>query len=512
MAPDPQFPFDPTTDPRAFAGGPEVASGVPKPVKPDAVDLSTLVTDREITQKEQVLAEDAQAKSEEERIAREKAELASVSERLKAAEDAQMAQVKASREAVDAAYRALPPQESQKPLVNSQDFQNFSLLLTGIALIGGAASRGDWLGVQATMNGAMEGYLDGNRERAEREHQAYRQQFDTAYKKLEASQKEYEEVVYSSSLPINQIQREFSTLAAMHGREDAIAAARSGRIDKMRDRVAHYDEVIARLKQGDEKLDIQWELGLAKMNASRGGIAVLNEDGKWAVESIYFGTGNRKPMQDILSRFGGQTAAFMWNDIGKFWRENHVDPKQWTAQQMLVNADQKAMNLVVVQQQGVKRVQGSIQELQPKIEELVRKVNGTNPNLANKYWNTLKGDMLGDFNISELSILAAAMGREWVRAVTAATSNAQLHVSAQELSDKLVSRDFSLQSLLGAMAGINYDLKSFEDSSTSQIQTIKSNVTTESIPTPGMPNASGLPDAPPPSVIKYDRNGNRVPP
>src|SRR5271165_3625409 len=81
------------------------------------------------------------------------------------------------------------PATPNKPLVDPNDYSKFSAMLVGMAMIAGIASRGNWLGVSQTLNGALKGHLQGDQAAATREWEKYEADYKKAFdqhKELEA--------------------------------------------------------------------------------------------------------------------------------------------------------------------------------------------------------------------------------------------------------------------------------------------------------------------------------------
>jgi hypothetical protein len=147
---------------------------------------------------------------------------------------------------------ALPTYEP-KPLVDPKEYQQLSMGLIGMALIGGIASKGNWMGTSAALNGALKGYMEGNQEQAEKGYRDYQTKFKEAQSKSEAEQKEFESILQNKRLSINDMLAQVKLAAAKYGRDDVRMEAEQKSIDGIWKRVETMDSTIARISDQDQR-------------------------------------------------------------------------------------------------------------------------------------------------------------------------------------------------------------------------------------------------------------------
>lgn len=126
---------------------------------------------------------------------------------------------------------ALPKLPDLKQLVDPKEFEGLSFALLGMALVGGAASHGNWLGVSASLNGALKGYHEGNQFKAKQELDNYDRQFKAAKEKEANVNKQFDDILKNRNITINEQLERIRMLAAQHGREDTLAEAKAKRLD-----------------------------------------------------------------------------------------------------------------------------------------------------------------------------------------------------------------------------------------------------------------------------------------
>jgi hypothetical protein len=156
------------------------------------------------------------------------------------------------------------PTYEPKPLIDAKEYQGLSLGLISMALIGGIASKGNWMGASASLNGALKGYLEGNQAAAEKDYKDYQTKFKEAQAKSAAEQKEFEDILQNKRLSINDMLTQIKVAAAKYGRDDVRAEAEQKSIDGIWRRVETMDATIARITDADQRQRNGLDAALAK--------------------------------------------------------------------------------------------------------------------------------------------------------------------------------------------------------------------------------------------------------
>jgi len=394
------------------------------------------------------------------------------------------------------------PKWEPKPVVDPKDFQAFSYALLGMALIGGAVSRGNWLGVSSSLNGALQGYLDGAKERADREFKDYQTKFKEAQAHDEQAQREFENILTDKNNSIRDIETKIKVAAAKYGREDIRAQAEQHSIDGIWRQVEATDRSLASIQQHNDSLAMQFQLGKARLDRGAGGPgmdleAPTNANAKWIVEQLAAG-GNDKPLRELQSRYGGPVAMAVWNDIGAEFQRQNIDPRTLT-QMQLDNAVQLSTQRQISQRSaGVQRLTESIKQIEGEVTRLTEKVNAKDPRLLNKGLNKIASE-IGSEDVAELKTLLGSMGRQYMEAVTMPGSNAQLHATAQEWADGQFDPNMNIASLKGTLKAINFEIaatsKALGESQAASGTRVENQGVT--LPKPGAAPQANLPTATP---------------
>jgi hypothetical protein len=135
------------------------------------------------------------------------------------------------------------------PAVDPKDMQGFTSMLLAMAAIGGATSGGNWIGVAGTLTGALKGYNEGNKQAATDAYERYKTEFAAAKNHEEQANKEFDRVLKSKELSINQKITQYKILAAKYDRQDAWQAASQKSIDKMWEQLGAHQMKIDKLNE-----------------------------------------------------------------------------------------------------------------------------------------------------------------------------------------------------------------------------------------------------------------------
>lgn len=451
--------------------------------------LNTLVDDRtrgaaQATARQSVL--DAQR---EQNIAAEQRELTPLENQAQAAEG--------QLSAVQPPKPTELPKWEPKPIISSQDFQKFSWQLLGMALVGGVASRGNWMRVSSSLNGAMQGYIQGSKDRADRELKNYQTRFTEAVEHDKQAQKEFEDILTSRNLSINSMLAQVKIAAAKYGREDIRQAAEQKSIDAIWRQVEATDRSIAQLEEQHERTQVQLSLGNARIKATGGGTDHLDAYGNWFIQQTLLGS-NTKFLQLVQSRAGGALAADAFNKLGAQLQAAGIDPRQMTEQQLNLAVQKTVQTQVSTRIAGVQRLTGSLKAIESEVSHLVQRVNASGMKTANATFNKIASEF-GDDELSELKTLLAAMGRQYMEAVTAPGSNAQLHNGAQEWADQHFDPNMNIAMLQGTLKAMNLEIQATDKELQRQLENSRKQVVTQG-PTLPVPGAATPPAGPTPSV------------
>lgn len=145
------------------------------------------------------------------------------------------------------------PQFKPQPIIDAKDYEALSYGLIAMAMIGGVASQGKWLEVGATLNGALQGYLEGNELEAQKRYKDYDEQFKGAIAKEAQANREFEDILKDRHMRIGDQINAYRIVAAKYDRQDALSAAQSRSLDQMWRSIESRKTAMARLEESHER-------------------------------------------------------------------------------------------------------------------------------------------------------------------------------------------------------------------------------------------------------------------
>ncbi|MBA0087671.1 MAG: hypothetical protein HRJ53_22020 [Acidobacteria bacterium Pan2503] len=217
------------------------------------------------------------------------------------------------------------------------------------------------------------------------------------------------------------------------------------------------------IEQTKAKLQTQVDTAVLRLAGGRGssfGGANLDNYGMWAAAKIAAG-GNTAFLQMMTSRWASPQRAEIFNMMAKEWAEQGIDPSVVTQGQITVAVEKKAQTWSVMRWEAMNRLEVALTELKPAIDQAIAAANQLRP----RAWNTPINKLTKEFTagpqaakIAYANTLALTVGREYITLATMPVSNAQMHWSAQDQANKMVSGDMSLYELSGFYEALSKEI------------------------------------------------------
>jgi hypothetical protein len=368
----------------------------------------------------------------------------------------------------------LPPPPDIRQMVNPKEYEGLSFALIGMALIGGAASHGNWLGASSALNGALKGLYEGQQQKAKDEFDRYTREFNAAKAQAEESNKAYQTVLDNRKLSINEKLQQIKILAAQHGREDIRAAAEQKSIDALYRQVEAGRTQLLNTVQRHEDVTARIDAQRAARVATGGETQGLTDTGRWLIEGAAAG-GNLDPLRMVSRRYGSQFAVDIFNKLGAQMAAEGQDPRELKTATITAAADKTALTQATNRVAAVSRLATSVSTLQSRVVDLTRQLNGAGIPPANATVNYVRS-RFGDGALQELKTLAGSVGRQYAEAVTMPGSNAQLHATAQEWASGMINENMSIEQLAGTLRAMNAEINATHDALQKQVDDIHKHI------------------------------------
>ena len=348
----------------------------------------------------------------------------------------------------------VPMPQWERPKLDPKEMESLSLGLMALALIGGAVSHGNWLGVGASLNGTMEGVVEGNKEKFQNAYQDYQTKYKEALDHEKQADKAFEDVLRDKNLSINQKQARMRALAAEHDRQD-IRLATS--IDQMYKQIDAHRSAIDRVESAnniaDRKLSVS--INLADKREKGGGGAAL--PGGWSQDQIDYYA--RQQMtgdwtwRTGLARTKEGVAIIRAVDqrVPELARENDITPEEASTTKDQRHSLARALDDRTKYVAAADQFIGNFKRQEKLVEKYLQPGVGGSVPAINKWIQHGRTAIEGDPAVTELDTVLRGLAREHQRIVTGVTSNAQLHASAQQTADDLLNRDQTAAQIRGSL-------------------------------------------------------------
>ena len=338
------------------------------------------------------------------------------------------------------------------PPIAAKEYESLSHALIGLALIGGAKSHSNWLGVSSALNGAVKGWHEGNEQNAKTAYEDYQAKFASAKAHEDQFNRQYGEAVADRKLTINEKLKKIELIAAQQGRQDVLMAAKTRSLDAVQKQIDAGVTAIARLtqqqQQTEDRLGLQRDAVETRRSIAMAAQArsALTPEGAALLADITARTGTTPPL------FGGRAQVF-----------NQMAAEGVTGAEVASNKARygsllSSTTMVARREAALEQITQSVQALEPKVLALGRKIGLSDTTLINTPVNAV-ASRLGAQDLQEFKVMLFAVNREYMRAVTAPQSQGQLHVAAQQAADDMLHSNMGFGQLLGAFKAINTDIE-----------------------------------------------------
>ena len=168
----------------------------------------------------------------------------------------------------------------------------------------------------------------------------------------------------------------------------------------------------------------------------------------------------------------GKSAWRKW--VATFAKEDGMTGGDLAAQQGEYKGAVSANRNLEVRRSNVEQITGALEKVDANIVPLAKKINTSFAGEAgNKMLNDLSSKYGDNKELQTLNVLAKTYGREYIKAVTAAGSNAQMLATHKEDADALVNGNMPVNKLIGAIEGMKLDIKAFRDSMADEQASVK---------------------------------------
>lgn len=346
------------------------------------------------------------------------------------------------------AYAAVPemklPDSEFHPLPKKESSELFALLMV-MGALGGRSTNAPMTAALNNMTGIMKGQMEGNKEMVAAQREQFKTNFDNAIKKYDAYNREKEAILRKYHYDMAAAQEELKSLQLQYGVDGKIATAAATQ--------THYEVMDKAKKQAAD-------LGLTKIPQETIDFYAkqsLSGDNSWQV-----GLARGKVGQKLISAVKDR--------IPQLAKEQRMTPQDVSTSK----ATRDSLSASLRDRQ--KFVAASTQFISnfSKQANLVEKylkpgIAGQTP-VLNRWIQAGRKSVAGDEDVTKLDTAIRGLAREHQRIVTGVTSNAQLHVAAQETANQLLNVSQTESQVRGNLSVMREEAKNAQDAGNQEVE------------------------------------------
>jgi hypothetical protein len=379
-----------------------------------------------------------------------------------------------------------PKQEYKDPL------QALGGMGTLLAVIGSLATRAPLTSALDSMAGAMEGFHKGDKERLELEKTNWKNNFEKSLAQNNEELSQYHAALEKANGDFSKASAEMHVIAAQNKDDSMLAALESGNYERQQqilDQRQNLGERLAQLHSTDSlrRLTIKSIYG--------GGLGSLPQStvDYYAKQSLM--GDNSWQVGLARGRVGQQLIAAVKDRIPQMAAELGMTPGDAVA----TKARREALSASLKDRQkylgAAGQFVGNFKKQADLVEKYMAKGAADGTPVINKWIQAGRVSIAGDPDVTAFDTAIRGLAREHQRIVTGITSNAQLHVAAQETADQLLNRSMTPDQIHSTLAVMREEAQNALDSGKAETDLLESQIKT-------LGGGSGG------KVMKFDAQGN----
>jgi hypothetical protein len=346
------------------------------------------------------------------------------------------------------------PKLPSNPVVDSKQWQDLGLGLVAMAMIAGS-HRGNWLSAGQFLNGAMQGYAEGNQEMAQRAYQQFQDQMKLAQAESKERNDQYRQLLNDRSKSIAQLISQYRVMATEDGRQDMQAAAQTHSLEAMIAALMSHETAEERLGFMAQKAQQSLE--------PQGNVQGLGENLAWQ----YFYTGK-------TPSFGmGQSAirtAFL-NGLEDIRKSMNLSPQEFAESIGTQHAQTHALNALTQRASTIDAAEITAMKNMSVAFDLAKKMNLSDIPLLNKA--VLEGDVqTGSANAVAYKTALWTAAREYAKVSSGSTGAAGLTDSQIKEAAQIFNAASSPDQIASVMNLMQVDMNNVRSSYKEQIQSL----------------------------------------
>lgn len=344
----------------------------------------------------------------------------------------------------------------QRPTMDPKEMHEAFGALMAASMLTGVVSRTPYNNVMTAMTGAMNGFMKADEHLVKESLATFDKNLTAIKEKNAQKRREVEDAWNKYKNDLGGLKTQLELIAGKYDDPLALQASRSKSLTEMQKlvdtNVRAVDTAVAKLEGIKERAEssaarlAEARARHAEVSARKAEAAKMPELDKetvdfYAAQSI---SGDNSWQVGLArGKVGQQLIAAVKDRIPQMAKELGLTPQDVGSNKAknvaLTAALRDREKFVAAGSQFVENMKSQM----TLVEGLIDKGTASGVPLLNKWIQAGRTQIAGDTDVTALDVAIRGLAREHQRIVTGVTSNAQLHVSAQETADKLANRDMT---------------------------------------------------------------------
>lgn len=344
----------------------------------------------------------------------------------------------------------------QRPTVDPKEMHEAFGMLMAASMLTGTVSRTPYNNVMTAMTGAMNGFMKGDERVVKESLDTFKMNLTAIKEKNAQKRREVDDAWSEYKNDLGGLKTQLELIAAKYDDPLAVQASRSKSLTEMQkmmdSNIRSVDQAVARLDTVQERyVSAAARLEAAKAKQAEAG-ARATEKAKvpeldketvdfYAAQSI--AGDNSWQVGLARGKVGQQLISAVKDRIPQMSKELGLTPQDVGSNKAknvaLTAAMRDREKFVAAGQQFVANMKSQMD----LVEGLIDKGSASGVPVLNKWIQAGRQQVAGDVDVTALDVAIRGLAREHQRIVTGVTSNAQLHVAAQETADALLNRNMT---------------------------------------------------------------------
>jgi hypothetical protein len=378
----------------------------------------------------------------------------------------------ATIEAEKARDKSLPMWKPE-PVFSPQDVGAMVFQMIAMALVGGLRGSEGWQRAAAALDGTVQGYLAGSKEKMQMEWAEFQQQYRQAVDYQKAQQKEFEDTLHANELSINQKIRDISNIAARHGRDDLrYEQIMMNDIGTLGRQVTTLTDSLARMQLSRERIQFSYDNAAAHLAAANPEANLTAEAQQVMAEVNQMDPGNVN-VRMISSRWQAKNMVPLMNievvnQIRKHpeWVDSqgvpdyHQIAAEMVQSGFVAKASYQAYAMNVKREGAVHRLTKSVHGIETIIMKMANQITASDVPVVNMTVNELtqRFGTAGAEDLQTLQTLMKTAGVQYMEAITMPGSQGQMHVGTQQVAEQMLNANMNVGQIIGTMKAWNIEI------------------------------------------------------